>query len=63
MQEITITIDPEGAVKVETSGFTGASCSLASKLVEDALGKRVDEQLKPEYFKNDPKQFNTTGGK
>jgi Protein of unknown function (DUF2997) len=46
---IEITVDPQGRTKVETKGFAGSSCRDASKFVEQALGQRAGEQLKPEF--------------
>jgi len=50
MKTITLTISPEGKTKVETHGFDGQSCQDASKFIEQALGKKVSEQFKPEYY-------------
>lgn len=38
MSTIQIIIDPQGQVRLETKGFTGASCREASKSLEQALG-------------------------
>ena len=46
---IEITIDPKGNSQVETKGFTGNACQLASKFIEQALGKRTDEKLTAEF--------------
>ena len=37
-QVIEITIAPNGQTKLETKGFTGASCRGASQFLEEALG-------------------------
>lgn len=47
---ITIIVSPKGESKVQTRGFTGASCRDASKFIEDALGKRASEELTPEFY-------------
>jgi hypothetical protein len=46
---IEITVSPTGETRVETKGFAGGSCREASKFVEEALGRRAGEQLKPEF--------------
>ena len=43
-QVIEITIAPDGQTKLETKGFTGASCRDASRFIEQALGQQVGEQ-------------------
>lgn len=46
---IQIIVAPDGATRVETKGFTGSECREASRFVEQALGKHVEEQLKAEF--------------
>ena len=53
MKSITIIVSPDGATKIETSGFTGTSCSEASLFIESALGHKTSEQFKPEYFQTE----------
>jgi hypothetical protein len=43
MREIVIDVAPDGSVKVEAKGYTGAECELATKAFEDAVG-RVTER-------------------
>ncbi len=47
---IEITVSPEGATSVKTSGFTGSSCRDATRDLERALGVAGKESLLPEYF-------------
>ena len=47
---IEITVSPEGATSIKTSGFTGGSCRDASRDLERALGLAGKESLLPEYF-------------
>jgi len=47
---ITIIVAPDGQTKVETHGFDGPSCTDASKFLETALGRTMEQQYKPEYF-------------
>ena len=46
---IEVIVSPIGETKVETKGFTGASCQDASRFIETALGQRVGEQLTAEF--------------
>ena len=47
---IEITVSPEGATSIKTSGFTGGSCRDATRDLERALGVAGRESLLPEYF-------------
>ncbi|MDZ4685555.1 MAG: DUF2997 domain-containing protein [Planctomycetaceae bacterium] len=47
---ITITISPTGEARIETHGFTGASCREATKVLEAALGVREHEQLTSAFY-------------
>ncbi len=47
---IEITVSPEGATSIKTSGFTGSSCRDATRDLERALGLAGKESLLPEYF-------------
>ncbi len=47
---IEITVTPEGATSIKTSGFTGSSCRDATRDIERALGVAGKESLLPEYF-------------
>ncbi len=47
---IEITVSPEGATTIKTSGFTGASCKDATKELERALGVASRESLLPEFY-------------
>ena len=47
---IEITISPKGETKIETKGFSGAECRLASQFVEVALGQRTAEQMTGEFY-------------
>lgn len=50
MKTIEITIDESGKTIVETHGFTGSSCSDATKAIEQALGAVSHDTKKPEYY-------------
>ncbi len=49
-KKIEITVSPEGAVNIKTSGFAGGSCKDATRDLERALGVAGRESLLPEYF-------------
>jgi hypothetical protein len=50
MKIIEVIVSPTGETRVETKGFTGKSCRDASKFLEEALGLRNSETLKPEFY-------------
>ena len=47
---IEITVSPEGATSIKTSGFTGGSCRDATRELERALGVAGRESLLPEFY-------------
>jgi len=47
---IEITVSPEGATSIKTSGFTGGSCRDATRDLEGALGLTGREHLLPEFY-------------
>ena len=47
---IEITVSPEGATSIKTSGFTGGSCRDATRDIERALGVAGKESLLPEFY-------------
>jgi hypothetical protein len=46
---IEITVTPEGAVSLKTTGFSGSSCKDATRELERALGVTGKETLLPEF--------------
>ena len=56
MKTIEITINPTGETKVETRGFSGASCRDASRFLEEALGQRSAETLTPEFHQSETEE-------
>ena len=48
-QVIEVIVSPQGQTRIETKGFTGASCRQASRFLEEALGSRLSEQLTTEF--------------
>ena len=49
-KRIEITVSPEGATSIKTSGFTGGSCRDATRDLERALGAAGNESLLPEFY-------------
>lgn len=47
---IEVIVSPKGETRVETKGFIGGECREASKFVEEALGKRRQERMTPEFY-------------
>ena len=47
---IEVTVTPEGATSIKTTGFTGGSCKDATRDLERALGAAGRESLLPVYF-------------
>ena len=48
-KKIEITVSPEGATSIKTSGFIGGSCRDATRDLERALGVAGRESLLPEF--------------
>lgn len=49
-QTIEVTVSPQGETRIETRGFTGATCREATRALEAALGLRQSEQLTSEFY-------------
>jgi len=49
-KKIEITVSPEGATSIKTTGFTGGSCKDATRDLERALGVAGRESLLPEFY-------------
>ncbi len=49
-KRIEITVSPEGATSIKTSGFSGSSCKDATRDLERALGVAGRETLQPEFY-------------
>ena len=44
-----VIVSPTGETKLETHGFAGDGCRVASQFLEQALGATVGEQLTAEF--------------
>jgi len=47
---IEIVIAPDGATKVQTTGYQGNECLQASKFLEETLGMIAEEQKTSEFY-------------
>ena len=50
MKIIELIVSPTGQTRIETKGFSGSSCQVATRELEKALGIRESEQLTAEFF-------------
>ncbi len=53
MKTITVTVDPEGIVAIEASGFRGNSCEKATAALEAAMGLPGKRKHKPEFSQSE----------
>ena len=51
-RSIIVKVSPSGEISVEAVGFQGKGCEAATKAIEEALGKRSDRTLKPEFHRS-----------
>ena len=49
-KRIEITVSPQGATSIKTSGFSGGACKDATRDLERALGVASKETLTPEFY-------------
>jgi hypothetical protein len=62
-QIIEIIVKSDGQTHIQTKGFTGSSCRLASGFIEQALGQRTSEQLTADFYQQvSPQQANQLKG-
>ena len=59
-QVIEILVKPDGQIVIETTGFSGSSCRDATRQMEKALGKAVEERLTVEFHQTQTEQRQTT---
>lgn len=53
---IEITVSPNGETTVQTKGFAGSECTLASQFLEKALGVVSSDQKTIEFYSLTPIQ-------
>ena len=56
MKAINVTIQPDGSVKIESTGFQGSACALATREIERALGVATSDVKKPEWHQQNQNQ-------
>lgn len=61
MLEIIVDIAPDGQAQVTTKGFRGKACLAATKDLEEALGKKLQETATPEMHLAQPAQVKARG--
>ena len=49
IKTIEVIVSPIGETRIETKGFAGSECREASRFIETALGKAVNEQLTAQF--------------
>ncbi len=59
---IEITVSPQGATSIRTTGFTGSSCKDATRDLERALGVAGKETLTAEYHQQPVEQHRLAQG-
>lgn len=47
---VEVTISPDGEIKIEAVGYSGAECEQATAALEKALGIAHDRMAKPERY-------------
>ncbi len=50
MSQLKVRVSPTGQVTIEVLNGQGMQCSTLAKVLEQALGETVKDDLKPEYF-------------
>lgn len=56
MKTIIVTVDENGQIEIEATGFKGKACEAATSSFIKALGVPVCTKKKPEYFQEDKQQ-------
>ena len=53
MKSIVLIVSRDGESRIETKGFSGSSCQVASQFLEQALGHKQREQLTADFFRQE----------
>lgn len=56
MKQITVKIDADGQAIIETTGFKGSACSLATRELEKALGVATSDVKRPEFYQQNTQE-------
>jgi hypothetical protein len=49
---IEVTVSPQGETTVQTKGYSGGDCLLASKFLEEALGVPIQDRKTAEFYES-----------
>lgn len=52
MKTIDILVRPNGETILETRGYSGEQCQKASRFLEQALGRTINEQRTSEFYES-----------
>ena len=52
MKSVEILVRPNGETILETRGFSGEQCQHASRFLEQALGRTVQDQRTSEFYES-----------
>lgn len=63
MKKIRCTIEEDGSVTIETTGFKGKSCLQATAEFEKALGTVKKQKRSPEYYQQETTATHIKAGK
>jgi len=50
MKKITVTVSPAGNSTLTVEGVVGPGCQNVSEFLDSVLGRKISEELKPEYY-------------
>ena len=50
-KSIEVTVGPGGEIRIDAVAFAGPSCERATAFLEEALGKAVRKERKPDYYR------------
>ena len=53
-QQVIVTVDESGEVRVEAKGVVGSGCSALTKAIEQAIGTTTGDAKKPEFHQQTP---------
>ena len=53
---IEVVVSPQGETTVQTRGYVGGDCLLASRFLEEALGPVVAERRTSDFYATEPVQ-------
>lgn len=61
MASIIVDVDADGNVKLEAQGVQGTGCTQLTRAIEQALGRTIADQKKPEYFQQQGQHVRANG--